>query len=53
MMVEGMLEICREGKQPSEIFDEYRVGDEEYVAVGISGGMITPEDYKDIVRAYQ
>lgn len=53
VMVEGMLEICREGKQPSEIFDEYRVGDEEYVAVGISGGMITPEDYKDIVRAYQ
>ncbi len=52
-MVAGMLEICRDGMQASEIFDEYRIGDEEYVAVGISGGMITPDDYTDVVRAYQ
>ncbi len=52
-MVEGMLEICREGKDASEIFAEYKTGEEPYAAVGISGSMITPDDYKEYVRAYQ
>ncbi len=53
IMVEGMLQICREGKDASEIYDEYRNGDETYAAVGITGSMITTEDYKEHVRAYQ
>ncbi len=53
IMVEGMLEICREGKDASEIYDEYRDGDETYAAVGITGSMITTDDYKEHVRAYQ
>ncbi len=53
IMVEGMLEICRDGKDASEIYDEYRDGDETYAAVGITGSMITTDDYKEHVRAYQ
>ena len=53
IMVKGMLEICRDGKDASEIYEEYRNGDETYAAVGISGSMITADDYKEHVRAYQ
>lgn len=50
VMVEGMLQICREGYSASEIYDDYRIDDEEYAAVGISGTMITSENYTDYVE---
>lgn len=52
-MVEGMLEICREGKDASEIYDDYRKDGEEYAAVGIVGNMVTSENYTEYVRGIQ
>ncbi len=50
IMVEGMLQITREGKAASEIFDEYKEEGQTYAAIGIKGNMCTREDYGEFVR---
>lgn len=48
-MVAGMLEIVRDGKEPSEIYGDFLEEGQEYAAVQISGNMATPDNYEEIV----
>lgn len=48
-MVEGMLQITREGKTAAEIYPDFKEDGQEYAAVKISGNMATPETYEEIV----
>jgi L-arabinose transport system substrate-binding protein len=49
-MVEGMLEIVRDGKDASEIFPEYKEDGQDYSVIKVSGNMITPDNYTDYVE---
>ena len=49
-MAEGMLEVTRGGKTTKDIYSEFKQDGQEYAAVEISGTMITPDTYKDVVQ---
>ena len=48
-MVEGMLEITRDGKTAEEIYPDFMEDGQKYAAVKITGTMATPETYEEVV----
>lgn len=48
-MVDGMLQIVRDGVPATDIYDDSRAEGQEYAAVGITGTMITPDNYTEYV----
>lgn len=46
-MVEGMLNICRDGKSAGEIYSDFKEDGEDFAAVKITGNMCTAENYQD------
>ena len=48
-MVDGMLEIVRDGVPATDIYADSREEGQEYAAVGITGNMITPDNYTEYV----
>lgn len=48
-MVAGMLEIVRDGKTSSEIYEDFLEEGQEFAAVQISGNMATPDNYEEVV----
>lgn len=51
VLVEGMLEICRENKTAADIYPDFLESGQEYAALKISGSMCTSENYKEITGA--
>ncbi len=50
VMVSGMLEIVRDGKDAKDIYSEFKNDGEEYAFYKISGEMVTPETYKEKIN---
>ena len=49
-MVEGMLAMCRDGKDASQILTQFIDPGQKYAVVKISGVMVTRNNYKDYLR---
>jgi L-arabinose transport system substrate-binding protein len=49
-MVEGMIQICREGKKATDIFPQFKEPGQNYAVIKISGTMATRDNYKTIVK---
>jgi L-arabinose transport system substrate-binding protein len=49
-MVAGMLDICQNGKKAADIFPEFKSPGQKYAAIKVSGTMITPANYKEIMQ---
>jgi L-arabinose transport system substrate-binding protein len=49
-MVAGMLDICQNGKKTTDIFPEYKRPGQKYAAIRVSGTMVTPATYKQIMQ---
>jgi len=48
-MVEGMLDICRNGKKAEDLFPEYKEKGQNYAEIKVSGRMVTRDTYKDVL----
>lgn len=49
VMVEGMLQLVKDGKDARDIYGDFKEEGQDYAAVKISGAMCTPETYQDVV----
>lgn len=47
VMVEGMLEICRDGKKAADIYSDSIEEGSDYAAVKIAGNMCTSDNYQE------
>jgi|LSQX01.2.fsa_nt_gb L-arabinose transport system substrate-binding protein len=49
-LVDGMLQIVREGKDPKDIYPEHKEEGDDYAFFKVVGNMVTPETYEEYIN---